>query len=170
MKEKISAVYKIVNEVTGDFYIGSSKNVKNRWADHKKPSNWKRYPNIHLYQDLHKYGVENFRFQILTPVMPEYLKQVEQELIETLKPTYNNYNAKGCNVEKHKEADRKGHKKYRQTEKGKESNRKGCNKYCNRLCSYNGETLTLRALGLRFRRNSVKNPFVEAKKYLKETK
>lgn len=37
MKEKISAVYKIVNEVTGDFYIGSSKNVKNRWADHKKP-------------------------------------------------------------------------------------------------------------------------------------
>lgn len=26
--EKISAVYKIVNEVTGDFYIGSSVDVK----------------------------------------------------------------------------------------------------------------------------------------------
>lgn len=35
---KISAVYKIVNKVTGDFYIGSSKDVKRRWIQHKCPS------------------------------------------------------------------------------------------------------------------------------------
>ena len=38
---KISAVYRIVNTVTNDFYIGSSKNVKKRWQSHKNPSNWK---------------------------------------------------------------------------------------------------------------------------------
>ena len=31
---KISAVYKITNTITGDFYIGSSKNVKKRWTNH----------------------------------------------------------------------------------------------------------------------------------------
>ena len=85
MKEIISAVYKIVNEVTGDFYVGSSRNVYSRWAAHKYPSTWKQHPNSLMYQDMQKYGVENFRFQILVPVMPEYLKQVEQEYIEMLK-------------------------------------------------------------------------------------
>ena len=32
---KTSAVYKITNTITGDFYIGSSKDVKRRWAVHK---------------------------------------------------------------------------------------------------------------------------------------
>ena len=43
--EKISAVYQIVNEATGDRYVGSSRNVYNRWADHKCPSTWKNCPN-----------------------------------------------------------------------------------------------------------------------------
>ena len=43
--EKISAVYKITNKITGDFYIGSSKDVKIRWAHHKCKSTWKNNPN-----------------------------------------------------------------------------------------------------------------------------
>lgn len=70
---KISAVYKIVNTVTGDFYVGSSRNVKKRWRAHKSPSNWKEEPNKLLYIDMQKYGVDKFRFQILAPVMPEHL-------------------------------------------------------------------------------------------------
>ena len=31
---KISGVYKITNTVTGDFYIGSSKNIERRWKAH----------------------------------------------------------------------------------------------------------------------------------------
>lgn len=38
---KISGVYKITNTVTGDFYIGSSKDVETRWVKHKSPSRWK---------------------------------------------------------------------------------------------------------------------------------
>ena len=163
--ERISAVYKIVNEVTGDSYIGSSRNVYRRWMEHKYPSTWNRHPNSKLYQDMEKYGVDKFRFQILVPVMPEYLKQVEQELIEMLKPTYNNINAKGQDTERHK----KSNKKYRQSGKGKKVSRKAQKKYNNQLCSYNGETLTLNALRKRFQYAGIEHPVIEAKKYLINT-
>ena len=191
-KEKISAVYKIVNEVTGDFYVGSSKDVKRRWTEHKNPSEWKRKSNNPMYKDMQKYGVDKFRFQILCPVMPEYLKQVEQECIELLKPTYNNNNAKGWDVERQKETRKKyqqsekgkettkkyqqsekgkeTRKKYQQSEKGKETSRKASKKYDNQLCSYNGETLTLSTLRMRFQNAGIPHATLEAKKYLKETK
>ena len=84
---KISAVYKITNTVTGDFYIGSSKNIKHRWAHHKWPSTWKKYPNKQLYQDMKRYGTDKFAFEILAEVEADKLKEKEQEFIETLKPT-----------------------------------------------------------------------------------
>lgn len=161
--KKISAVYKIVNTVTGDSYVGSSKNVMKRWVDHKYPSKWNRYPNNPLYQDMQKYGVENFRFQILAPVIPEYLKQVEQEFIEMIQPTYNSNRAKGWDFERQKE--------WRQSEKGKESHRKSARKYArkynNQICLYNGETVKLNTLVKRFRKAGMEHPTLEAKKYLR---
>ena len=68
MAEKISAVYKITNTVTGDFYIGSSKDVKQRWAVHKCQSTWNKCPDKQLYQDMRKYGIDKFEFQILEEV------------------------------------------------------------------------------------------------------
>lgn len=70
----ISAVYKIENTLTGDFYIGSSKNVKKRWNEHKRPSSWKNLPNSPMYYDMQKYGVDKFDFQILEEVEPEQLE------------------------------------------------------------------------------------------------
>ena len=175
--EKISAVYKIVNTVTSDFYVGSSSNVMKRWADHKCKSMWKRFPNSQLYEDMQKYGVDKFRFQILAPVMPEYLKQVEQELIGMLKPTYNKINASGWDVERRKEylhsqkvkeSTKKSAKKYFQSEKGKEALRRYQNKYYNQLCEYNGKTITLKSLIGRLRYAGIANPTQEAKKYLKK--
>lgn len=172
---KISAVYKIVNTITGDSYVGSSRNVMHRWVAHKEPSTWRKCPHNPLYLDMQKYGLDKFRFQILAPVMPEHLTQVEQEFIEMLHPTYNDRRANGLDVERQKEHDRKynqsergkeARKKYRQSEKGKEANRKGARKYFNRLCYYNGETLTLGALFARFYKAGIKHPTIEAKKYL----
>lgn len=171
--EKISAVYKIVNEVTGDCYVGSSRNVMKRWANHKCPSEWKKQPNNKLYQDIQKYGVDKFIFQILVPIIPECLKQVEQKFIEMLNPSYNDRNAKGKNVERIKTTD----KMYKQSEKGKKAQRrylqsekgKGTRKkYFGQLCSYNGETLGMRALMCRFRKAGIPNPTAEAKKYILE--
>ena len=144
-----SGVYKITNIVTGDFYIGSSKNIKRRWTKHKSKSTWKQCPNNLLYQDFQKYGIDKFEFQILAEVEEDSLKEKEQQLIEKLKPTYNNYRANGWDIAKYKETHRKAN-----------------NKYYNQLCYYNGETLTLHALSLRFYRAGIESPTKEAKKYL----
>lgn len=163
---KISAVYKIVNTVTGDFYIGSSNNVKKRWKEHKCPSKWGENPNSKMYQDMQEYGVDKFRFQILAPVMEEYLTQVEQEFIELLEPTYNDRYSKGWDVERRKAANKKASNKYRQSDKGKVVYRKASKKYLNQPCLYNGETLTLCALSQRFHKAGIPHPTLEAKKYL----
>ena len=160
--EKISGIYKITNKITGDFYIGSSKNVKRRWGEHKKPSTWKRYSNNQLYKDMQKYGLDKFEFEIIAEVESEKLKEAEQQFIETLKPAYNSNRANGWNIERYKDSQ----KKYKKSDKGKKSNRKAVNKYYNQLCFYNDETLTLAALRMRFKRQGIPHPTIEAKKYL----
>ena len=181
---KICGIYRITNIITGDFYIGSSKDIKRRWREHKTPSAWKRFPNNPLYKDMKKYGLNNFVFEILEEVEIEQLKEKEQEFIETLKPTYNSCNAKGHDVERYKQYYKeyqksKKYKEYQKSEKYQESHRKSSNKYQksekgkkyqkdyqNQLCFYNGETLTLNALSKRFRRAGIPHPTIEAKKYL----
>lgn len=142
MAEIISAVYKIVNTITGDFYIGSSKDVKRRWKEHIRPSSWRKQPNNPLYLNMQKYGIDKFDFEILAEVEPDSLKKTEQQFIELLKPTYNNYNAKGLDI--------------------KEYNKK----YNNQLCYYDNEILTLNALRQQFKKYGVEHPVVEARKYL----
>ena len=163
---KISAVYKITNTITGDFYIGSSKNVKQRWVHHKCKSTWKRCQNNPMYIDMKEYGIDKFAFEILAEVEVDSLKETEQFFIESLKPTYNNYNAKGFDFERRKKAKKEYNKEYYKTEKGKESQKKAHKKYDNQLCFYNGQSLTLNALRMRFRKLGIDHPTQEAKKYL----
>ena len=160
--QKICGIYKITNTITGDFYIGSSKDIKRRWESHKWSSTWKKYPNKQLYQDMQKYGVDKFVFEVLEEVEPEELKETEQQFIEKLQPTYNNYNANGWNIERRKEANRKASRKYEKTDKRKKAKKQ----YDNQLCFYNGETLTLNALRKRFKSHGIDHPVIEAKKYL----
>ena len=176
---EICAVYRITNTITGDCYIGSSKDVKQRLAAHKCPSVWKNNSNKQLYQDMQKYGVENFVFEVIAEVEEEQLKEAEQEFIETLKPAYNDRNANGFDIERYKDYQKEYQKEYKKTDKykqyqkqykksdkGKKSRRKAQNKYYNQLCCYNNETLTLAALSTRFRRKGIPHPVLEAKKYL----
>ena len=111
---------------------------------------------------MQEYGLECFSFEVLEEVEPENLRQEEQKFIELLKPTYNTNNAKGLNAEKRKE----NQKKYFQSEKGKAIWKKSTNMYLNQLCEYNGETLTLNALRMRFSYAGISHPTLEAKKYL----
>ena len=168
---KISAVYKITNTVTGDFYIGSSKDVKERWTAHKKPSTWKRYSNNQLYKDMQKYGLDKFEFQVIEEVEPGSLKDAEQKFIELLNPTYDSNRANGLDIERRKKYNKEYNKsdkgkeaknKYNKSDKGKEAKKK----YYSQLCCYNGETITLHALRMRFKRQGISNPTAEAKKYL----
>ena len=157
---KIIGVYKITNTITGDFYIGSSKDVKKRLAVHKCQSTWNECPNNPMYLDMRKYGVDKFEFQVLEEVEESFLKEKEQYFIETLKPTYNSIRANGWDIERYK--------KYEKSDKYKKSHKE----YQDQLCFYNNETLTLNALRMRFRSQGIINPTQEAKKYLikKESK
>ena len=165
--EKISGVYKITNAVTGDFYIGSSKNIKQRWACHKTQSTWNEHPNSLMYYDMQKYGTDKFDFEILAEVESSSLKEIEQQFIETLKPTYNNYNAKGLDVERYKKAVKEYQKsnKYKDYQKSIKC-KEYYNKYYNQPCYYNGEIITLNTLSSRFRRAGIEHPTTEAKRYL----
>ena len=149
---KISGVYKITNIETKEFNIGSSVDVKRRWAYHKSPSSWKEKPNSKLYIAFQQYGLDKFSFEIIEETTN--LKEREQYYIDLLKPVYNNYRANGFDIERYKE--------YQKSEKYKECKKK----YKNQLCSYNGEKLTLNALYLRFSKQGISHPTLEAKKYL----
>ena len=167
MAEIISAVYKITNTITKDFYIGSSKNIKRRWAKHKSKSTWKQCPNNLLYQNMQKYGVEKFVFEILEEVEVDKLKETEQQFMEMMHPTYNNNRAKGFDFERRK----KYRKEYNKSDKCKEYNKSDkCKKYRkeydNQQCLYNGKNITLGTLRARFRKAGIEHPAQEAKKYL----
>ena len=181
--KKISGIYKITNKITGDFYIGSSKNIKKRWTSHKCPSTWNQCPNNPMYIDMKKYGTNKFVFEILAEVEEDSQKEAEQQFIETLKPSYNNRNANGFDIERIKETQKKYHKEYNKeyhktdkykeyhkeyekTEKRKKYKKEYDNKYYSQLCFYNGQTLTLCALSTRFMRQGIPHPTQEAKKYL----
>ena len=172
-----TGVYKITNNITGDFYIGSSKNIRSRWTDHKSPSTWVINTGMKLYQAFIKYGLDNFTFEIIEETAN--LHEREQYWIDLLKPTYNSNRANGRDIEKYKKARRiyqqsekskECHRRYRQSENGKENNRKYARKsmkrYNNQLCLYNGETITLNALAQRFYIAGIEHPTLEAKKYL----
>ena len=174
---KISGIYKITNTVTGDFYIGSSKDVKHRWAVHKCQSKWNECPNNPMYLDMKKYGTDKFVFQVLEVVEEGSLKVIEQKFIELLNPTYNSNRANGLDIERrkkyqkeyqksdeYKEYQKEYQKEYNKSDKGKEYQKEYHKEYDNQLCSYNGETLTLAALSMRFKKKGIPHPTQEAKK------
>ena len=175
MAEIISGIYKITNTVTGDFYIGSSKDVKERWTAHKCPSTWNKCPNNQMYLDIKKYGIDKFEFQVIEEVEAGKLKDAEQQFIEKLQPTYNSNNAKGLNIERRKEYQKEYRKEYEKSDKRKKCHKeykkskkykKYQKEYDNQLCYFNNEVLTLTALKTRFLRQGIPHPTQEAKKYL----
>lgn len=84
-------VYKISNKINGKFYIGSSTQIEKRWEVHKAGKG-----NLHLYNSICKYGIENFQFEILERCSQQHLLQVEQKYLSMLNPQYNKSNKATC--------------------------------------------------------------------------
>jgi group I intron endonuclease len=81
-------VYRIVNLITGNCYIGQSRDLRVRRNHHF--SNLKlgrHFPPIQ--DDFNKHGAGCFRFEILVYCEPDELTRYEQELVNRLKPVYN---------------------------------------------------------------------------------
>lgn len=87
LKRPWSGVYMITNRITNQFYIGSSVNVNARWIAHVyryKDVNGLDY-NKKLYQNMRKYGIQNFLFQILEFISNEKkLRERENYYIKIL--------------------------------------------------------------------------------------
>lgn len=91
MKEKIIGIYKIINLITGDTYIGSSKDVYNRWKRHRYDLNHNKHHSKYLQNAWNKYGAENFKFDVIEQcsLEKEILLEIEQKYLDLLKPNYN---------------------------------------------------------------------------------
>ena len=83
-----SGIYKITNEVTGKFYIGSAKDVDWRWVEHKRDLRLKSHCNPKLQHSWDFYGSEKFTFTVLEEVEPDQQKLFarEQYYLDIFKP------------------------------------------------------------------------------------
>ncbi len=85
-----SGIYKIANKVTGDFYIGSTKNFEKRFKEHVSSLKNKRHVNTILQKVHNKYGIEKLSFDIIDTVKDlNQLESREQYYLDTLQPKYN---------------------------------------------------------------------------------
>jgi len=79
---EISGIYKIVNIINGKYYVGSSKNIKNRWKRHNKDLNKGCHRNNYLQRAWNKYGERNFEFVIVEVVNLNKLDEIEQKYLD----------------------------------------------------------------------------------------
>lgn len=79
-------IYKITNKITGQSYIGKSTNIERRWCEHKTP---KAQGNNKLHDDMKKYGIDNFVFEVLEECEKSILFDRELYFIRQTNPYYN---------------------------------------------------------------------------------
>lgn len=63
-----SGIYEIKNLDTGKIYIGSAKNIKSRWYNHRLELNSNNHKNTHLQNAWNLYGENKFKFSKLEEV------------------------------------------------------------------------------------------------------
>lgn len=84
-----SGIYKIGNQVTGDFYIGSSSNTHKRKLEHFRALGGNYHANSRLQRAFNKYGKEAFVFEVVERCADGRLLAIEQRYLDELKPAYN---------------------------------------------------------------------------------
>ena len=82
-------VYAIINLANNHRYIGSSRNILNRWETHRIRLNTGKHHNEHLQRAWLKYGKDNFKFLFLLQCDPEDRIENEQAWIDECHPEYN---------------------------------------------------------------------------------
>lgn len=90
-----SGIYKITNIITNDFYIGSSCQIKKRKYVHFYQLVKNIHNNTYLQNTFNKYGVDNFKFEVIEECSKDILLIKEQYYINALNPVYNNLKVAG---------------------------------------------------------------------------
>lgn len=86
-------IYKITNSINDKSYVGCSVNIANRLKRHRNYEKSTSEPNKVLYRAFKKYGIENFKFEVLEECEKEQLAEREIFYIEQLGTYGNGYNA-----------------------------------------------------------------------------
>lgn len=81
-----SGIYKILNNVTEKFYLGSAVNFKARWTQHKSKLRLNVHPNKYLQASWNLHGNMAFEFIILEYVERDKIPEREQYWLDELKP------------------------------------------------------------------------------------
>lgn len=82
-----SGIYVITNRENGKIYIGSSVNIKYRWAGHKSDLGKQKHHSKHLQRSWLRYGAGSFEFSVLEYVEDtELLIEREQHYLDKLRP------------------------------------------------------------------------------------
>lgn len=92
MNKVICGIYVITNLLNNKHYIGQSKDIYERWKNHKRQSTWRSHPNKALYTAFDKYGIENFEFEIIEMCDLEDLDRREIYYISEYDSYKNGYN------------------------------------------------------------------------------
>lgn len=85
----ISGIYEIKNRATGDFYIGSSNDIRKRISHHRGMLKRNVHHSIYLQRAWNKYGEDNFEFRTVCLCQVDKLLIYEQILLDNLSPSYN---------------------------------------------------------------------------------
>ena len=89
MIAKICGVYKILNIITRDYYLGGSVNIKSRFSYHRRTLRGNKHFNCHLQNAWNKYGEQAFEFSVVLLCDREHKLYFEDGFIKLLKPAYN---------------------------------------------------------------------------------
>lgn len=83
-------IYKFTNKITGQSYIGQSKNIENRYTQHKTrhEPNLNTYENTYFHQALYHYGFWNFDFEVLEQCEQDQLDDREKYYIKKYNTIY----------------------------------------------------------------------------------
>lgn len=65
----LTGIYKITNTITNKIYVGQSVDIRRRWTSHLNilhdSNKNQKEKQTALHQSMIKYGVENFKFEII---------------------------------------------------------------------------------------------------------
>lgn len=106
---QLCGVYTITNIINGKLYLGSTKtSFISRWSSHYKSLKNGYHHSVKLQRAVTKYGIENFKFEILEIAPPELSPYIEKYWMNILDPVSNGYNISysvfgGCFGYKHTE-------------------------------------------------------------------
>lgn len=93
----MTGIYQITNLINGKSYVGQSKNLKERLKAHKCIS---KEANVPLKRAYEKYGIENFKFEIIEYCDEKELDEREIYYIAERNPEYN-LTSGGCGAPNH---------------------------------------------------------------------